>query len=229
MAVDPRRFDQIERVVRDTRRGLDDTTSTLLARLGALRLTRVVTATSEVTTPYTGQTILNTTDLMLYRYTGSAWEAFLALGGTTSATRHEARYEMTSNVTVANITDTKMQFHTAVTTSDDVTPSLTNNQNFTLNRAGVWRVSAAMAWLAATGYRYLSLQTGSTIDVTKRFTQNAIYSTGARSLACACSTDIRVAANTVICAIGWQDSGGSTTTDAFWGGVSHLSLTWLRP
>jgi hypothetical protein len=147
----------------------------------------------------------------------------------TAFTLHEARYQQSSNQTFANMTDTKITFDTAITTCTDVTASGTGNTDFTLGRAGLWRISAATAWVAAAGTRYLALQTGSTIDVTQRFTQSAIYSTGVRSITCACSTDIRVAANTVICAVGWQDSGGSSTTDTFWGGVTHIALTWLRP
>jgi hypothetical protein len=36
----------------------------------------VVSSTSDITTPYAGQIIFNTTDSMLYRYTGSAWVTY---------------------------------------------------------------------------------------------------------------------------------------------------------
>lgn len=36
----------------------------------------VVASTSDITTPYAGQIIFNTTDSMLYRYTGSAWVTY---------------------------------------------------------------------------------------------------------------------------------------------------------
>lgn len=207
-----RRFDPIEKVVKDSRRQSLDAASTALARLGTH--THPESSIAGLITDLSGKSNVGhthpPTDI-------------------TSATLHEARYEQHSNQTFANVTDTKIQFDTAITTCSDVTASGTGNTDFTLVRAGLWRISAATAWLAATGTRYLALQTGSTIDVTQRFTQSALYSTGSRSLTCACSTDIRVAANTVICATGWQDSGGSSTTDTFWGGVTHIALTWLRP
>lgn len=212
MASDPRRFDTIAKVVSDQRRQLDDTQSTLLARLAAHK--HVEADVASLVTDLSGRSLVGHTHEPV---------------DITANTLHEARYQQTSNQTFANSTDTKIQFPSAITTCTDVTASGTGNTDFTLVRAGLWRVSAATAWLAATGTRYLSIQTGSTIDVTKRFTQNAIYSTGVRSIACACSTDIRVTANTVICAIGWQDSGGSSTTDTFWGGVTHIAMTWLRP
>lgn len=272
MASDPRRFDTIAKVVSDQRRQLDDTQSTLLARLAShthiatagyyTSSTRpaavvageiihesdthnnlvsngsapasgswehmsvpIVSSTASILVPYTGQIIYNTTDDLLYKYIGGAWIAFAATG----TTQHEARYQQTSNQTFTNSTDTKIQFPSAITTCADVTASGTGNTDFTLGRAGLWQISVATAWLAATGTRYLSVQTGSTIDVTKRFTQNSIYSTGSRAITCACSTELRVAANTSICAIGWQDSGGNSTTDTFWGGVTHIAMTWLRP
>jgi hypothetical protein len=36
----------------------------------------VVSSTSDITTPYAGQIIFNTTDSMLYRYTGAAWVTY---------------------------------------------------------------------------------------------------------------------------------------------------------
>lgn len=36
----------------------------------------VVSSTADITTPYAGQIIFNTTDSMLYRYTGSAWVTY---------------------------------------------------------------------------------------------------------------------------------------------------------
>lgn len=207
-----RRFDPIEKVVKDTRSQALDAASTALARLGTH--THPESSIAGLITDLSGKAAsVHThppTDI-------------------TSAILHEARYEQHSNQTFANTTDTKIQFDTAVTTCSDVTASGTGNTDFTLVRAGLWRISAATAWVAATGTRYLALQTGSTIDVTKRFTQSSLYSTGTKAITCACSTDIRVAANTVICATGWQDSGGSSTTDTFWGGVTHIAMTWLRP
>jgi hypothetical protein len=36
----------------------------------------VVSSTADITTPFTGQIVFNTTDTRLYRYTGSAWRKF---------------------------------------------------------------------------------------------------------------------------------------------------------
>lgn len=190
MAVDPRRFDDLAKVVSDDRRYIFDMNGTILSRLS-----------SHIHTPI----------------------------NISSSTLHEARYALTAAQSFTTSTDTKVQFNSATYTCVDVAASGSGNTDFTVQRDGLWHVSAALAWIAATGTRYLSLQTGSSIDVTKRFTQNSIYSTGSRALTCACSTSIRLTAGTTICAIGWQDSGGALTADTFWGNVSHVALTWLRP
>lgn len=224
---DTRHFDSLEKVVADQRRLLDDHISTVLARLAKAGIA-VVSATSEIIAPYAGQLIVNATDNMLYEWNGAAWIGVLAMGGS-GAQIHEARYNQTANQAITNVTDTKLQFQTAITTSPDVTASLTGNQNFTLNRAGLWRIGAAMGWVASAGHRYLAIQTGSTINHLNRFTQNAFYTNGARAVTNYCSADIRVAAGTVICAIGWHDGGAGVTTDAFFGGSNHINLTWMRP
>ncbi len=236
MAVDPRRFNAdpiagLAGYARDTRRDLDDTAATLLARLGALRLTRVVLATSEVTTPYAGQLIVNATDNMLYEYNGSAWVGVLAMGGSSATQRHEARYESTTVQAIGNATDTKVRFPTAVTTCDDVTPSGTGNQDFLLNRAGLWRISASQR-LAATGAddTTLFLSTGTNIaTLTARFAMQIASIDGTSEPSMSVSTDIRVTASTSVFAGVFQNSGVSLNTHTGFGATNHIALTWLRP
>lgn len=230
MATDPRRFDMIERVVADLRRTVDDTTSTLLARLGTLRFPRVVAATSEVVTPYTNQLVVNSTDLLVHRYDGSAWIGALALGGTTAATRHEARYEATNGQSIANATDAKLQFPTAVTTSNDVTVSGVNNTDFLLNRGGWWLITASIRFLAATtGERHLGLVTGTTVGtLANRFAvQSTFPGTGPGSVAIA--TVKAFASGTSIFAATWQNNGSAVALETAFGSTNHISLTWLRP
>jgi len=236
MATAPRRFDQLPKVVADQRRQAADTQAVVLSRIASHThfgaSIPVVASTATITAPFTGQVIFDTTDNMLYRYTGSVWVAFEASGGGTAATMHEARYQLTAAQSFVTSTDTKVQFNSTAApgyTCNDVVASGTGNTDFTVQRDGLWQISAALAFVAATGTRYLSLQTGSTIDVTKRFTQCSIYSTGTRAITCACSTTIRLTAGTTVCAIGWQDSGGALTADTFWGNASHIALTWIRP
>lgn len=297
MASDPRRFDQIEKVVRDVRRAGEDSTATVLARLAAhthaaashthtesdvtslvtdlsgkvplstattkgdllvatasgtivrhgvgsnnqclvadsaqadgmkwdYQSLAVVSSTATITSPYTGQVIFNTTDNMLYRYTGSAWVAFAATG----TTSHEARYQQTSGQSITNATDTKVQFPTAITTSSDVTASGTGNTDFSLSRLGLWLVTASVRYFAASaGERNLSLLTGTNVGtLSARF---AIQSTfpGSAAGPVGLASVIRISSTTSVCVGTWQNNGSAVALETAWGATNHISLTWLRP
>lgn len=227
---DVRRFDFLERVVADRGRQLDDLIATVLGRFGAHRPLPVVEYTTEIAYPYAEQVVINITDRMLYRYTGSAWEAFLALGGTTAATRHECRYNQNANQNLNNVTDTKIQFQSAALTCNDVVVSGTGNTDFTVGRSGLWRINTCLTLLGgANGSRHVNLQLGSTIDFTKWFSRGTNTNVGGSLASIVVSSDIRLVAGNVICVIGWQDSGGVLSTDTFFGTSNHISLTWLRP
>lgn len=193
----------------------------------------VVAATTDVAVPFTGQIIFCTADNLLYRYNGSAWESFLAAGGTTSGTRHDARYLQVSGSeqTLNNATDTKLRFPTANTTCSDVTASGTGNTDFTVNRAGLLFVSTGMTFLANAegGKRQLTLQTGSTISVSNWFARNTAPNVGADDVSLYCANIIRVTAGTVICAIGWQNRGGTLSTDGFFGNSNHITFPGCGP
>ncbi len=227
---DVRRFDFLERVVADERRRLDDFITTVLGRSGAHRPIPVVTSTGQITSPYTGMLILNTTDMLLYRWDGAAWVGCLAVGGTTAATRHEARYESTTTYTINNATDTKLRFHTAITTSDDVTPSGTGNQDFLLNRGGLWRVSVGQR-MNANGADEVTafLSTGTNIvTLTNRFAEQTVSIEGSIAPAMSVSTEIRVAAGTSVFAGLWHNAGVGVGTNVSFGAANHIALTWLR-
>lgn len=100
-----------------------------------------VDALGDITDPVAGQTVLLTTDSMIYRYTGSAWLAVLHTapgGGYAKYTRHAAQ----SNAFVA-AQWTRQAFNIAVDTTPDVTANGSFNQ-FTFVRGGVWDVDASV-------------------------------------------------------------------------------------
>jgi hypothetical protein len=233
MAADVRNFDTLTKTVADDRAHLNDVESTLLSRLSSHTHSypMVVSSTASVTTPYTGQVIFNTTDNMLYRYDGAAWVAFLATGGGTSATTHEARYEQTTFQSIANSTDTKLAFNTAVTTCSDVTASGTGNTDFALGRAGLWRVSAGLRYVTGTsGERDLFMATGTTIGtLANRFVGASDGAVGGAAGTLNVSTDIRVTAGTSVFAGTFQNNGGALATEVGFGHTVHIALTWLRP
>jgi hypothetical protein len=192
----------------------------------------VVTALSDIIAPFNGQIVFLTTDNMLYRYDSTVWVAFLATGGGTASTLHEARYEQrASGQPVTSSTDTKMKAEALVTTCNDVTASGTNNTDFLLNRGGVWRVAACARFLgnAGSGERHVYGQTGTTFVVTNRFGADTKVNVGSAPVTVGFSTEIRVAAGTSLCIGLWHNAGSSITLDTGFGGTQHIALTWLRP
>lgn len=194
----------------------------------------VVSSTADIIAPFEGQWVFNTTDNMLYRYSGIAWVGALATGpGTdTDATLHEARYEQrASGQSVATSNDTKMKFEAIGNACDDVTASGTNNTDFLLNRGGLWRISCGVRYLtnAGGGERHIFLQSGTVFLTAARFVMQSIVNVGSAPVSVACSTEIRFPpGTTIICGL-WQNSGGSITVDTGFGSINHIALTWLRP
>lgn len=192
----------------------------------------VVSSPSDVTNPFTGQIVFSTADNMLHRWTGAAWLAFAATGGSTAATMHEARYHQAASAqSYVTATDTKVKFEAAITTCDDVTASGTGNTDFLLNRAGVWRISAGLRFLgtAGAGERHLFIQTGTTFVPANRQVGDTKVNVGSAPVTLNCSTDIRVTAATSVLVGAFQNSGGSISADIGFGGTIHIALTWLRP
>ena len=191
----------------------------------------VVAATSEVTVPYTGMIVFNTADNMLYRWSGTAWIGFLACGGTTAATRHEARYEQRSSAqSVTNAVDFKLKFETVVDTTNDVTASGTNNTDFLLSRIGRWRVAAGVRFLAGTtGERHIFVNTGTTITSTTTRLVGTSTPGVSYPVSLSVATDFTIAAATSVHVGVYQNNGGGLSLDVAFGGTIHLALTWLRP
>lgn len=233
MASDPRRFDAITKVVSDQRRQLDDIASTVLSRLSSHThfgaSIPVVASTATITAPFTGQVIFNTTDNMLYRYDGAAWVAFAATGGGTAATTHEARYEQHTTQAFGTSTDTKIVWDTIITNTNDVVVS--GGSTCALGRAGLWRISAGVRYQGAAGggERHIFLQTGTVFAVANRIASSTAVNVGTVPCTVSTSTDFRAAAGSSVFAAGWQNSGGTLSTDIGFGGTNHISLTWLRP
>jgi len=195
----------------------------------------VVGATTDISGgigPFTGQVIFCTADNMLYRYDGTSWIAFLATGGNTAATRHEARYEQKASAqSIATSTDTKLKFEAAITTSNDVTASGTGNTDFLLNRAGVWLVTASIRYLGATaGERHIFLSTGTVLaTLANRFAGDTSGNVGNNPVSLSVASVLRVGAGTSVFAGAWQSNGSSVSIDVGFGDSNHISLTWLRP
>ncbi len=235
MALDPRRFDQIEKVVRDTRRGLDDTTATILARLAAHThaggiAASLVDAKGDLIAATANDTVARlavgsngqvlTADSA--QSTGLAWKSPAVVS---------ARYEHTTTMNIVNVTDTKIKFNSAVYTCTEVVASGTGNTDFALNKDGLWRVSAAVRYNGNAGgnERHLFGQTGTSFNAANRFDSQVAVNVGVAPVTVSCSTDIRVTSGTSICFGGFQNSGNTVGTDVGFGGTAHITMTWLGP
>ena len=250
-------MDFLEKVVADERRRLDDYASTTLARLGSHTHAHthtpeipaggtdnhVLTSVSSAPTwaqpiatsvipanPYTGQLLAWQNDMVLYRWNGTGWTAFAAMGGTTSATRHEARYEATHGQSINSSTDTKVQFPTTAYNTGDITPSGTNNTDFAIGRGGVWMVSATVR-ANGSGADDITffLSTGtSTATLTNRFAMQGVSIEGTSAMALCVATTIRLTTSDSVFAGFYQNSGVALGLDTVFGKTNHIAFTWLR-
>ena len=192
----------------------------------------VVASPSDIAVPFTGQIVHSTSDGLLHRWTGAAWVGIAAVGGSTAATMHEARYhQIASAQSVSTATDTRVKFEQGITTCNDVTASGVGNNAFTLVRDGVWHLTAGIRLLgnAGGGERHLWIETGGGFVTANRIVGTAIANVGSAPVTLCCASTIRVIANTVITIGTFQNSGGPIAVDIGFGGTCHVALTWLRP
>lgn len=185
---------------------------------------------TNITSPYTGQWAFNTGNNMLYRWTGSVWLAAIAMGGNTTATRHEARYRQTgTGQTIAASTDQRVAFNTTDYDSSDVTTAtVSGGTEFTLQRSGLWLLNANSRFVAnaSTGERAMAFATSPT-GTNDRHAQTGNNPQGGTWSGSA-STVNSFAAPKAVSVWMWTTVGGGLQLDLLGTGV-NASLTWLRP
>lgn len=171
----------------------------------------VVSATSDILAPFTGQIVFNTTDNKLYRYTAGSWVKLTAF----------ARYERTGATpqTQTTNTDMVMQFPTTVTSSPDVVATGTGNSVFTV-QPGLWIMTAAARFSAATPTREMNIAAGSTTWSTN----NIISASGSSSFNCGETTILDCSVATAVTVGTWQSSGGSIDVVGTFGHCTHIAL-----
>lgn len=95
----------------------------------------VVSATSDITTPYTGQLIFNTTDKLIYRYTGTGWTPYPQQGF--------GDWTKTSTQNLGTSSNDPVQFQQANTTAVGITKTDTGTTStgystFQVTQPGLW-------------------------------------------------------------------------------------------
>lgn len=184
----------------------------------------VVTSTAVVPSPINNMVVFNLTSGMIERYSSgtATWVPILYYGH--AANGGFARYFTNTVQSIPNNITTPVMFHTAVTTSGDVTAGGVNNQQFTLNRAGIWSIQTCIVFASASGFREVAIrnQTGPT----RYASQN--MDAAATSAALSTSVERAFTAGTIIEVTAFQASGGALNTLPV-EGMHAISLRWVRP
>ncbi|SDZ59111.1 hypothetical protein SAMN05216215_11206 [Saccharopolyspora shandongensis] len=186
----------------------------------------VVAATSEISNPITGQLIMLSPTNIVQRWTGSTWVDAFPIGGTTNATRHEARYYRTTTQSIPNNIDQRVHLPDADYLSDDVSSTAVGNgTEFTLNRTGLWQLSANIRFVStgSAAERAVAIAGSPTAS---RYAQAASDQTG-EPCSLSCTTTRRFNAGDKVSMWAYQNTGAAVNLDQLGNGV-NMSLTWLR-
>lgn len=179
-----------------------------------------------ISAPYTGMLAYVVNDGALYRYTGSAWLLVsYMLGGLSNC-----RWRATSAQTITNNNDTKARFHQNTESSSIVTASLTDNQDFALNRTGLWLITASVRFSGNVnlGERNVCI-VKSTDVVGTRYAQQSAFPSASNACPLSVSTTRRFTSGDKISILLFQNSGVSIATDFTFGEAFYVSFVWLGP
>lgn len=179
--------------------------------------------TTAVPSPHTDQLVYQSSDTWLVkRLAAGSWKEAAATGGT----NHEARYYQSTAQSLGDAVVESLALNATDYSSADVTKS-GDHKTFTVNRAGLWYLTAEVrinASAGANGERLISLRSpaGSTTLSSSRDTSQTI----GVHLNTSCS--VRLASGATIDVAVFQQSGAALST-WIWAKSIHISLTWLRP
>jgi hypothetical protein len=225
MALDPRRFDQIEKVVRDNGRQLNDAQSTMLARLAAHAHSSYAATAHTHAEADVASLVTDLAGKAASVHTHAATDV-------TGVTLHEAAYTASGGQSIPTSTDRPLAFATANYTTTDVsigtsTGGAIGNAAFTLNRGGLWIVEGGVRiGNAVAGKSYgiwLGPDGGST-----RYRAQFVDAGGTDAMEFAVAVCSRFSAGTVLNLNFWHDEGVARSTVLLNGGNS-IRFAWLRP
>lgn len=179
----------------------------------------VVSSTSDITSPFTGQLVFNTTDTRIYRYTGSAWRPFSS-GPTWSLLRNT-----TQSITVASA-------HQLVAWNSE--PVDTDNMHaagattVVITQAGLYSVSAKTSFTGGA----VANRRASRVELNGAEVAGSLVITPA---AASGSTTVTIPTLYIQCQVGdtlgvtiWAETTGVTTAAGSVGDYCLFNGTWLR-
>lgn len=175
----------------------------------------VVSSTSDITSPFTGQVIFNTTDTRLWRYTGSAWAKFS--GGPV--------WDLTHNgaLTIPTSSFTDIPWDTERVDTDNMHAA--NSVNVIITTPGLYQVNAGVRISAnATGQRSLAMYLNGVSVAPANVVWNSVGAAFATA-AFAPPQYLQLAAGDQLKVAAWQNSGGNLSLQA---GYSQFAGLWLR-
>lgn len=184
----------------------------------------VVSSTSDISAPYTGQIVFSTTDTRLWRFTGSVWITFS--GGPVWA------FARTTAQSIANGTWTTVTWPTENIDTGNMHSTVSNTDAVTINQAGVYSVSVKGGFAAnSTGVRGARLLLNGTLDANA--VQGATVLSLPNNIGPAATplptVYLQLAVNDVLRVQVYQNSGGALNTAAIDPGDYPLfNGTWLR-
>ncbi|MEV0698220.1 hypothetical protein AB0I53_09910 [Saccharopolyspora sp. NPDC050389] len=189
----------------------------------------VVAAASEISNPITGQLIMLSSTNIVQRWTGSAWVDAFPIGGTTNATRHEARYFRATTQPaqgIPNNVDQRVHLPDVDYVSDDVSvAAVSAGTEFTLNRSGLWHLAANVRFVPSASAAERAIAIGSS-PTASRNGQAGSDQTG-EPATLSCSTTRRFNAGEKVSVWAYQNTGATLNLDPLGNGI-NFSLTWPR-
>lgn len=179
----------------------------------------VVTSVGDITAPYVGQIVFNTTDTRLYRCTNAAiptWSAFTS--GPIVSVTNSVNQSITNNSYVA------ANFDTELVDTDGTHSTVSNTDRLTIVKAGLYMVMPKTHFIAnATGQRACRLTlNGSVVAGSVTVANN----NGTQGVSVLGPTQfLQLVAGDILRMEVWQNSGAALSTEA---GSPLFSAVWQR-
>lgn len=182
-----------------------------------------VSGTGVVPSPSAGVTVFDESDGYIKRYNGASWVIVASYGYVANG---HARYQRTTNQSLPSGVLTKIAFPTAVTSHADVSVNGSNNQ-FTLNKSGLWMIESSLYFVSVAASTSRSMQIADATPTTRYGGSSTVNEAGGDALVAA-SAVRRFTSGDVVSIYGYQQDAGSLDVTGTPGELTHVSFTWLR-
>lgn len=184
-----------------------------------------VTSTAVVPSPVAGMIVFDVSDKTLKEYNGATWDAVGRYGTEYAGARGAFYYQSGTAQSIPAITDQRISFNSNLRTVADITTSTVSGGTvFTVNRSGLWTISASMRYASGSDdtERYMAIANGA---LTTRFAEASSVSntsTAALPIALGVTKTIPVTAGDSFTILAFH--GGNTVGS----GAISTDLTYLR-